>query len=309
MFLHLFFQGATPAEEQNTAVVTGEPKGGFTGPEVPALVPLLGDYVNVGVRTAENRTDIDRLLEVLKEMDAKDYMHLVWQEKHYPGAWQDFQLMAPRFQQEGIGLWLYLTPPSEGVPEPHGGDYTRWAVACAEIAREYPIIKGICIDDFNGNVKFFTPEYCRAMMEEAHKTVPHLALLAVCYFGYQESIAEHVKAGAVDGVILPYFYPHKNLSDTSFLMPQIETYRGWLDEHTAAGGLLVKMPLVLMVYGTKHSASSDEPTPAYIGKCLEIGREATKKGLISGTVMYCLPKDKPDFVKSVGDVYKSWRQE
>lgn len=295
-----------PAEEKPIVNVTAKGQG-FTGPEVPSLQPLLGDYVNVGVRTAENRTDINRLVDVLKEMGAKDYMHLVWQEKRYPGAWQDFQLMAARFQQEGIGLWLYLTPPSEGVPEPYGDDYIRWAAACAEVAREYSVVKGICIDDFNGNVNKFTPDYCKKMMGEAHKIAPHLAPLVVCYFGYQESIAPHVKAGAVDGVILPYFYPHKNLSDTSFLMPQIETYRNWLDEHTAAGGLAGKMPLVLMVYGTKHSASPDEPTPAYIGKCLEIGLDATDKGMVSGVVTYCLPKDKPDFVKSVAEVYKAWK--
>ncbi len=297
---------AVPGGEAAAGKVEAAPRG-FTGPDVPVLAPLLGDYVNVGVRTAENRTDISRLLVVLKEMGVKDYMHLVWQEKHYPGAWQDFQRMVPEFQKAGINLWLYLTPPSEGVPEPYGDDYTRWAVECAALAKQYPVVKGICIDDFKGNVNKFTPEYCQAMMGDAHKIAPHLALLVVCYYGYQETIAPHVKAGAFDGVILPYFYPHKNLSDTSFLMPQIETYRSWLDEHTAAGGLAGKMPLVLMVYGTKHSASPDEPTPAYIGKCLEIGLEATDKGIVSGVVTYCLPKDKPDFVKSVGEVYKAWK--
>ena len=161
-----------------------EASRGFTGPDVPALAQMLGDYVNVGVRTPEWRTDIPRLLEMLKEIGAKDYMHLVYQEKHYPGAWQDFQLMAPEFQKVGIRLWLYLTPPSEGVPDPYGDDYLRWAVECAKVAQQYPVVKGICIDDFNGNVGKFTPAYCKEMMSEAHKIASQLSFLVVCYFGY-----------------------------------------------------------------------------------------------------------------------------
>lgn len=279
---------------------------GFTGLEVPALAPLLGDYVNVGVRTPQGNTDINRLLTTLKEMGAKDYMHLVWQEKQYPEAWRDFLRIAPEFQKENIGLWLYLTPPSEGVPEPYGDDYIKWAVECAKAARENPIIKGVCIDDFNGNVGKFTPAYCKEMMGEAHKIAPHLSLLVVCYFGYQESIAAHVEEGVIDGVIFPYFYPHKNLSDTSALLPQITTYRAWLDEHTATGGFARKMPLVVMIYGVRHSQSSDEPTPAYVKRCLEIGLQATNDGAASGVVTYCLPKDKPEFVKNVAAVYRGY---
>ena len=136
-----------------------KPGKGFTGPHVPSLTPLLGDYVNVGVRTPENRTDIDGLISKLQEMGTQDYMHLVWTEGSYPSAWQDFKLMAPQFQKANINLWLYLTPPSEGVPDPFGDDYVRWAIECAKLAKQYPVIKGICIDDFNAtvNIEKFTP--------------------------------------------------------------------------------------------------------------------------------------------------------
>lgn len=286
-------------------IPAAEKSSGFTGPDVPALTPILGDYVNIGVRTGEDRTDIPKLMGILKEIGAEDYMHLVWQEKHYPGAWDDFKAMTPVFQEAGIRLWLYLTPPSEGVPEPFGDDYVKWAVECAQLAKEYPIIKGICIDDFNGNVKKFTPDYCREMMQAAHAIASHLSLLVVCYYGYQDSIAAHVEAGAIDGVIFPYFYPHKNLSDTSHLLPQLQTYRKFLDEKTAAGGLTGKMPLVLMVYGVSHSQSADAPTPDYMKQCLTIGREATNEGLANGVVTYCLQKHVPDFVAAVKEVYTS----
>ena len=282
-------------------------RGGFTGPSVPCLVPLLGDYVNVGVRTPEGRTDIPRLVGVLKKMNAKDYMHLVWKEKQYPFAWQDFKLMAPEFRKAGIRLWLYLTPPSEGVPEPFGGDYVRWAVECAKIAKRCPIVTGVCIDDFNANVQTFTPSYCKKMMNEAHKIAPHLSLLVVCYFGYEKAIAQHVKTGAIDGVVFPYFYPHKNHSDTTKLLPQIKSYREWLDKMTKTGGLSGKMPLVVMVYATKHSASPERPTAAYVKKCVDIGLQATQDGLADGVVTYCLPKNKLEFVKHVSIAYEQWQ--
>lgn len=284
--------------------------GSFTGPEVPALTPLLGDFCNEDVRTPENRTDIGRLLAVLQQIGAKDYMHMVWTEKRYPGAWEDFQMMAPEFGKAHIGLWLYLSPPNgNDVPAPFGGDYVRWAVECAKVAKQYPMVKGICIDDFNGAAKKLTPAYCKEMMSEAHKIAPQLALLVVCYFGYEQTITKHVEAGAIDGVIFPYFYPQRNLSDTTKLRPQIEVYRKWLDEHTAKGGLAGKMPLVVMVYAEKHSESSDLPTPAYMKKCLEIGLDATADGLANGVVTYCLPKENPLFVESAAAVYQGRSRE
>ena len=295
-------------EEKTNLGVRG-PRGGFTGPGVASLVPLLGDYTNYGVRTPEDRTDIDRLLVVLEELGAQDYMHLVWQEERFPSGWQDFQILAPRFQEAKIGLWLYLTPPSEGVPDPFGADYVRWATECAKIAARYPVVEGICIDDFNGNVRKFTPSYCREMMDEAHTIAPHLSLLVVCYFGYQETMVQHVREGAIDGVIFPYFYPHRNLSGTTKLLPQIRSYRSWLDEQTDKGGLTGKMPLVVMIYAKKHSQSIDEPTPEYVKKCLEIGLGTARDGLTDGVVTFCLPKANPAFVDSVASVYEAWAAE
>lgn len=285
-----------------------EPRRSFTGPGVPSLAPLLGDFVAEGVFTPDKRTDIPRLLVALQKTGAEDYMHMVWNETRYPSAWEDFRLMAPVFQKAKIGLWLYLIPPSRtGVPDPFGGDYVRWAVECAKVASEYPAVKGLCIDDFNGAVKTLTPAYCKQMMDEAHKIAPHLALLVVCYFGYEKTITAHVEAGAIDGVVFPYFYPHKNQTDTTKLRSQIEAYRAWLDEHTKSGGLAGKMPLVVMVYAERHSESRDKPTPAYVKECLQSGLDCTKEGLTDGVVTYCLPKDNPAFVRSVAEVYQGWK--
>ena len=305
IWLIVAFGVAAAARAADPKPTTRPARGGFTGPGVPALAAMRGDYVNVGVRTAERQTDIPRLMAALRKIHATDYMHLVWTQRRYPGGWKDFNRLAPVFQKAGLRLWLYLTPPSEGVPEPFGGDYVRWATECGRIAKKHPCVAGICIDDFNGNVRTFTPAYCRKMMAAAHEDAAHLALLVVCYYGYYaRTIGPHIEAGAIDGVIFPYFYPLGNHSDTSRLLPQIRAYRTWLDARTAKGGLTGTMPLVVMVYASKHSASRDRPTPAYVKRCLQIGLQATAAGLADGAVTYCLPKDKPAFLEAAAAAYK-----
>jgi hypothetical protein len=300
--------GPTASAAQKAAEKAGR-HGGFTGPGVPDFVPLLADYVALGVRTGDGRTDIPKLMAALNKIGARDYLHLVWSKDLYPNSWEDFKLLAPEFRKAGLRLWLYLAPPSEPpAPEPFGHDYIRWASECAKLAKEYPCIAGLCIDDFNGNVNKFAPGYCKDMMNAAHKIAPRLALLVTNYFGcYEDTMAEHVRAGAIDGVIFPYFLPQKNHSDTTLLKSQIETFRKWLDEQTRKGGFSKTMPLVVMIYATRHSQSSDLPTPAFIRKCLEIGLEATAKGLADGVCTYCLPKDKSEFADAVAAVYKLWR--
>ncbi len=279
--------------------------GGFTGPQVQALQPMLGDYCLTGVKTAEGRTDIPRLLAVLKEMQVTDYMHLVWRERSYPGAWEDFKALAPVFQKAGIRLWLYLTPPSEKAPEPYGEDYVRWATECALVARNYPVVQGMAIDDFNGNVKHFTPDYCRQMMTEAHKIAPALSLFVICYYSYADPFLKpHIRSGAIDGIICPYYHPHRNHVNTADLYPQAVKFRAWLDEQTKAAGFSQQMPLIWMVYGSKVAKAKEACTPDYVRDCLNQGLRAVRDGYADGVMNYCLPKDSPAFVDAVKSTYR-----
>ncbi|HJV36040.1 hypothetical protein [Geomonas sp.] len=278
---------------------------GFTGPEVPAVSGLRGDYTNIGARTADGRTDIAKLISVLKTINASDYFHLVWDNRPaYRYAWEDFQLMAPQFQNAGLNLWLTLTPPSEGVPVPFGGDYVQWAVECAKLAKSYPAIKGIVIDDFNGNTSLFTPAYCKKMMTEAHKIAPKLALLATCYYGYETKILKQVEQGAIDGVVFPYFYPQENNSDTTLLSAQIKMYRITLDKTLKRVKKHKQLPLIVMIYATKHSQSPDAPTPDYVKECIRIARQSIDQGLANGVVTYQLPKSDQAFIDAVSSAYR-----
>ena len=299
---------AQSAEETSSASLAYPARGGFTGPEVPAAPLMLGDYCLTGVRTPAGRTDVPKLIAALQTMRVTDYMHLVWRESNYPHAWADFQAMAPEFQKAGIRLWLYLTPPSETPPAPFGNDYVRWAKECATLARQYPIIQGLTLDDFNGNVKTFTPDYCRQMMAAAHKLAPRLSLFVICYYGYADPfLTPHVRTGAIDGIIWPYFHPHKNHTNTTALFPQAAKYRSWLDEQTRAGGLPRSMPLIVMVYGSKIAKAPQACTPPYVQECLKEGLRAVRAGYADGVMTYCLPKDKPEFVAAVKKNYAGWK--
>ena len=274
--------------------------------EGPRFGEVRGDYACIGVRTPEGRTDIPKLMAALKDMGAKDYFHLVWAKPSYPESWEDLKLLAPEFDKAGLRLWMYITPPSEPpAPEPFGLDYVRWAKELAALARAHPSVAGLCIDDFNGNVDLLTPAYCREMMTAARAAAPRLALLVTNYFGYYEdTMAEHVRQGAIDGVVFPYFYPQKNHMDTTLLRPQIEAYRRWLDEQTRRGGQKKRVPLVVMIYALKHSQSPDVPTPDFVRRCLEIGLEASREGWADGVTTYGLPKDDPAFIRAVAAAYK-----
>lgn len=267
--------------------------------------PVIGDYAATGATREDLRIDLPKLMAALKTIGARDYFHLVWGRPVQAEGWEDFKRLAPECQAAGIHLWLYLVPPSEPpAPEPFGADYPRWAAECAAVAKEHPCVAGICIDDFNGNTDLFTPAYCRRMMDAARKIAPNLALVVVNYFGFYGSMAEHVRKGAIDGVIFPYFYPQRNHSDTESLLPQIETFRRWLDEQSARGEGVRRIPLIVMIYATTHSQSSNAPSPAYVKRGLEIGLEATGRGWADGVITYCLPKDKPEFLSAVAAVYK-----
>jgi hypothetical protein len=271
-----------------------------------SLLTVIGDYGGKGVRKSNGRIDVPKLITVLKKIHAKDYMHLVWTRRAYPQSWEDFQEMAPQFQEANLNLWLYITPPDEGAPDPFGGDYVTWAIECAKIAKKYPAVKGIVIDDFNSNVATFTPSYCKKMMIEARKIAPDLELFVVGYFGKQSKIKEHIEQLAFDGIIFPYIATPTNLHDVSQLSSQINSYRQYLDRATMMMKNQRRMPLVVMVYASKLSTSPDSPTPAYVKACVDVALGATRDGMANGVVTYNLPKDQAEYIDSVITSYKAW---
>jgi hypothetical protein len=155
----------------------------------PRLVaPIYADY-DSELREATARADgikhVDSpaLIQKLRAGNIKTYAYLVWHQKT---DWDDFRLeFLPAAQAAGIDVWLYLTPPSENHPPssyvPYGSNYDAWATNTAVLAQQYPVLKALAMDDFNGNEDLFTPSYVSNMMSAAHAWCSNLIFVPVNY--------------------------------------------------------------------------------------------------------------------------------
>lgn len=150
--------------------------------------PICADY-DSELREATARADgiqhVDSpaLIQKLLAGNIKTYAYLVW---HQTTDWDDFRLeFLPAAQAAGIDIWLYLTPPSENKSPsgyvPYGSNYLAWATNTAILAQQFPVLKALAIDDFNGNEALFTPNYVSNMMSAAHACCPNLIFLPVNY--------------------------------------------------------------------------------------------------------------------------------
>jgi hypothetical protein len=273
---------------------------GFTGPNVPAFRTMNGDLDLTGVvlpNLPNDRANIPKLMHTLQRMQATDFFHAIQPDNSE--SWEDFQLMAPAFQQAGIHLWASLFP--HGLSAPYNNDYVEWGKQIATLGKQYPMVAGINIDDFSSNTGTFTTSYCRSVMNAAHAINPEMALLATTYYDQRSRIASHVRNGVIDGVLFPYRVQENDtdyFQNTAQLAPQLSSFRSFLDQQTALGRLSGKMPLVTMVYASKLSYSTDAPTPSYVETCLDIGRQQTAAGVTNGVMIYGLPKDEPAFINA-----------
>ncbi len=153
---------------------------------VPARLtgPIYADYA-APLREATTRADgydhVDTpaLIQKLQAGNIKTYAFLV---HSVPSDWDDFRLeFLPAAQAANLNVWLYLTPPSETSPVPYSSNYVAWATAAAQLGRTYPVLKGLAMDDFNGNESFFTPTYVSNMVAAAYAINTNMVFLPVNY--------------------------------------------------------------------------------------------------------------------------------
>ena len=78
-------------------------------PKVETFIVLEGALAFFTLEDAEDIRSLETVTEAVPQTTGKVNIAA--------NAWKDFQMMAPKFQRAKIGLWLYLTPPSEGVPD------------------------------------------------------------------------------------------------------------------------------------------------------------------------------------------------
>lgn len=195
-------------------------------------------------------------------------------------------LIAPRSAQElaalgafcgearaaGIEVWVYLVPPSEAPRDrdkpiaerrypPFDMDYLKWAEAIARVSLDHDNLTLWMIDDFDGNLGFFTRQYTQEIYQTAKRINPRL-LFGVCV--YHESLADFARAGYLDFVdALLWGYQHNSARypecglDATTLPLEIHDY------------LRTGKIAIPCIYFTPHSSWPEgRPTRAYLEQAM-----------------------------------------
>lgn len=241
-----------------------------------AVRGCFGTYAGVP-RGKDRRVDVARLVGELGELKANTYSWLVHDRAT---DWDDLKLFLPLARKDGIRVWVTLVPPSESPPnnrmfsEPFQLDYERWAVEIARLSVVEPNLVAWSIDDFTHNLKFYTPEKLRGIVDGARKINPKLAFVPCCYLrGIKpEFVAEY--RDSLDGLLFPYRSESGKigLTDASLVAAEVEKIRAM------AGASL---PVIVDVYATRHSTLGDS-TPDYVRTVMSEARKSA-----DGVMVYC----------------------
>lgn len=181
-------------------------------PQVQAARPVTlrttcADYSNA-LQRPDGRVDVEAMAARLKKLGVGTYYWLVEPAKD----WEDLKLFLPQAAQAGLQVWVYLVPPSESGAQPGAGpkypapfllDYVRWAEEIAKLSLQHTNLTGWVIDDFDGNLKFFTPDYVRQMQARAKGINPRLAFRPLTYFGIIKPFVNEYRE-VIDGLVVAY---------------------------------------------------------------------------------------------------------
>ncbi len=229
---------------------------------------VLGTYANPP-RLTNGRVDIDKLLSELKDIHADVYHWLIREQNR---EWDDLKQFLPLARKAKIKVWVCLVPPSESKPAdkfPPGAiglDYERWAAEIAKLSVAEPNLVAWSIDDFVHNLKFYTPEYTKKMLDAAHAINPKLGFLPCCY--YKQTTPAFVKEYSpfLDGILFPYRVESvkANLQDATQVENEINKLREMFNRPD--------FPIYLDIYATAHSRLGAS-TPEYVKDVLTAGRQ------------------------------------
>lgn len=248
---------------------------------------MIADY-HAELREAAPRADgvrhIDTpaLIAKLQDLHVTAFYFLIHSQ---PSDWEDFRTeFVPAAQRADIDVWAYLVPPSECCANPFGNDYVRWATELAKLSVDHPNLKGFAIDDFQYNLKLYTPEYIGEVVRAARAVNPQFLFFPLLYF----KIATDPKfldayAPVIDGVIMAYRDdPHTNTYRSTSFADELAKTEEMLAEHHRA--------LVLMIYCHPLGRNPIPPSAAYIGKLAAAGLRDMRAGKLYGVVTYVLDK-------------------
>lgn|SRR5690554_4891412 len=235
---------------------------------------VLGTYASLP-RMENGRTDLVKLLDQLKDLNANTYNWLIWQNEN---DWGDLQLFLPLAKKNKIAVWVTVVPPSESKPiarwnsEPYGKDYVRWAEKIGELSAKYPNLVAFSIDDFVHNLSTYTPEYTAEMISALKRSNPRIQFIPCSY--YRQITPDFAKKYEpyMDGILFPYRAESEggNLQNAALVEEEIKWLRGLFSDD---------MPIYIDVYLTAHSRLGAS-TAAYVQEAIKRGKEAADGVLI-----------------------------
>ncbi|MCL5005706.1 MAG: hypothetical protein M1404_04160 [Acidobacteria bacterium] len=208
---------------------------------------------------ANGAVDPEATIRILKANGLGCFGALIWRQ-HKGGApvfaWASFTAFVAAAQTAGIDVWAILIPPSEGGNSPpFNRDYLRWMQELAKLSLKYPRLKGVNIDDFYWDYKFFTPQYTCQIYSAKQKINPRLQFAPTIY-GLDTDFADRY-GGCVDGVWLWW----RNLEGNVGL-------DAWLKNSRLAEK--DRFPIYGGVYaGTTHWHKGGRPEPRVFRSALE----------------------------------------
>lgn len=223
------------------------------------------------------RIDVEKLVRELIDIHANTYSFCI-----HTGSndWDDLKIFLPLARANGIKVWGSIVPPTESYPhnkmyaEPFKLDYERWAVEFAKLSLLETNLVAWSIDDFTHNLKMYTPEHLKKMLDESRNINPKLAFVPCSY--YKAITPKFVQnyVPLIDGVLFPYRDESsganlKNPDQVEFEINKIKELAG------------LSFPVIVDIYATAHSKLG-ATTPEYVEKAVIL---AHRSG--DGVMIYC----------------------
>jgi hypothetical protein len=232
-----------------------------------ALRGTLGTYCGMP-RRPDTTIEVEKLVEQLVDTKVNVYSLCIHQGER---DWDDLQTMLPLLRKHGIKVWASIVPPSESKPrlkmdaEPFKQDYIKWAGEIAKLSLREPNLVAWSIDDFTHNLKTYTPEYTKRMLDAQRAIDPKLAFVPCSYFKAITPEFAKVYAPMLDGILFPYRHESggSNLHEWDLVEPEIKRVRELCGEG---------FPVIIDVYATAHSKLG-KTTPEYVEQVITLGRQ------------------------------------
>jgi hypothetical protein len=223
--------------------------GALAADRKDALRHSLGTY-STPPRLANGRVDCKALIDQLLDIHANCYSFAIHREAT---DWDDLKIFLPMARAKHLRVWASLVPPSESPPrtktysEPFRLNYERWANEFAKLSLQETNFVAWSIDDFPYNVKFFTPEKMKGILDGAHAINPKFAFVPCVY--YKQLTPTFIKQyiPLFDGILFPYrndSHPGGDLKDPTHVQDEVKSIRDRLGKD---------YPLVVDIYFTAHS--------------------------------------------------------